>query len=177
MKSLSLCQSIYYNSNIFHSISPNGFSAAITLHMPISTSILYINALHRNIVVFSCMLCIILYTHQQQTLCSTATKCIFVHILLPRHTNNLMQLKIFWQCSLQSVFPPPRYLKLWKISWKCPSFFLYVYHFQRWKCILIYRNTKSLIYYHLICTDCFLTSELKTILEFYFCLYLFHIYN
>lgn len=133
MKSLSLCQSIYYNSNIFHSISPNGFSAAITLHMPISTSILYINALHRNIAVFSCMLCIILYTHQQQTRCSTATKCIFVHLLFPRHSNNLMQLKIFWQCLLQSGFPPPRYLKLWKISWKCPRFFLYVYHFQRLK--------------------------------------------
>ena len=111
MKPLSLCQSIYYNSNIFHSISPNGFLGAIILHMPISTSILCINMLQMNIVVFICMLCIILHTHQQQTWCSTATKHIFVHILIPRHNTNLMQLKI-WQCLLQSGFPSPGYLKL-----------------------------------------------------------------
>jgi len=43
-----------------------------------------------------------------------------------------------------------------------------MYHFQTFKYILIYGNIKSLIYYHLICTDCILTSELKTILKFYF---------
>lgn len=159
---------MHSNSNIFHNISPNGFLAAIIFHLSISTSVLRINVLQMNIVMFSCMLCIILYTHQQQTCHSTATMCIFVQILPPRPNTILRQLKNFWQCLLQSVFHSSLYLKLLKIFWKCPGFFLYTHHFQRLKCVLMYVNKKSLIYYHFMCTDCFLTSELKSILELYF---------
>lgn len=129
---------------------------------------------------FSCVLCIILYTHQEQMLRGTLIKIIYVHVLIARNNNNLKQLKMLVLITVCFSLGWISQIINQKHAWKYSSkFILFIYapHSERIKCILINGNIRDLIYYYLVHTGCILTSDLKTTLELCFCFYLLHFYN